>query len=183
MNRIAKSWMLMIVIAGLAAAQGCSAPPALERSQQLQLDAIVQYRDQMALYHQKVRGQLLVQKTAELDQAHAASLAQAADAEGKVPVTVALEKHRKRAELEATFQANLARLDREFNERQVAIDRAIQLGQGSLDLLTNYNRLGSVVRSLFVKDIEAKELVDTYTSTEGSTANAGSPSEPEAGSR
>jgi hypothetical protein len=183
MTRLAKFGLLIVAISGLVLAQGCTAPAAMERSQQLQLDAMVQYRDQMALYHQKVRNQLLAQKTAELDQAHAASLAQAADAEGKVTVAVALEKERKRAALEATFQTNLARLDREFNERQVAIDRAIQLGQGSLQLLTDYSRLGSVVRSLFVKDIETKELVDTYTSTEGSTTDAGSTSEPQDSSR
>jgi hypothetical protein len=180
MTCTARTLTLAIATVGLALAAGCGAPAAMERSQRLQLDAMVQYRDQMALYHQKVRSQLLAQKTAELDQAHAASLAQVADADGKVPVAVALEKYRKRAELEATFQTNVARLDREFGERQEAIGRAIDLAQGTLGLLADYSRLGSVVRSLFVKDIETKELVDAYLIPERSASDAGSPSEPTA---
>jgi hypothetical protein len=175
-------WMLAVAAAGLALAAGCGAPAVVERSQRLQLDALVQYRDQMAAYHERVKDQLLAQKTAELDQAHAASLAQAADVQGNVSVTVALEKHRKRAALEAEFRTNLARLDREFQERQVAAGRAIQLAQGTLSLLTEYGRLGSVVRSLFVREIDGEQLVNTYE-TERSVSDAGSTSQPENGGR
>jgi len=174
---------LCLLTAALAATfAGCGAPATVERSQRLQLEAMTQYRDEMAAYHAKVREQLLVDKLAELDQAHAASLAQAADAEGRVPVTVAMEKCHKRAAVESAFRANLARLDGEFAQRQAAATRAIDLGRETLDLLGDYTRLGTLVRSLFVRDVEAQQMIGTYE-TERSLDHAGSPSEPETGSR
>jgi hypothetical protein len=177
MNLLARSAVITLV-ALLAA--GCGAPAAVERSQRLQLEAMVQYRDQMAAYHGKVATQLLADKLAELDQAHAASLAQAADADGRVPVAVALEKHQKRATLEATFRANLARLDEEFAQRQAAIGRAIDLAQDTLGLLADYSRLGELLRSLFVREVEARQTIENYE-TERSKDHAGSANEPEAG--
>ena len=182
MNRITRLGLWIIALAAVAASTGCSLPPALERSQQLQLNAMTQYRDEMAAYHEKVKAQFLSEKLAELDAALVASLAQAADAQGHVPASVALEKQQKRADLEKTFRANLDKLDSEFRMRQDSIGRAIQLGQGTLNILTDYNRFGSVVRSLFVRDVDTQQLVTAYE-TEGSTSNAGSTSQSQASSR
>jgi hypothetical protein len=51
-----------------------------------------------------------------------------------------------------------------------------------VDLVSDYNRLGVLIRSLFVREIDAAEKVQNYE-TERSVSNAGSPSEPEASSR
>ena len=169
------------LLVSLIAVAGCGTPAALERSEQLQLAAMVQYRDEMAAYHEKIKVQLAADKREELDTALAASLAQAADAEGHVPVVAALEKVQKRLALEDQFRANLARLDGEFAQRQAAIGRAIDLAQSTLGLIGDYSRLGSLVRSLFVREIETKQLVTTYE-TEGSQNNVGSPSQPDASS-
>ena len=49
-------------------------PAALERSEQLQLAAMTQYRDEMAAYHAKVAAQLAAEKRSQLDAALAAYL-------------------------------------------------------------------------------------------------------------
>jgi hypothetical protein len=170
------------MLAAAAVFTGCSAPAALERSQRLQLSAMTQYRDEMASYHEKVKTQLETDKRRELDAALAASLAQAADANGRVDAAAALEKVRKRLDLEEEFRTNLVRLDGEFRQRQVAIERAIELARDTVDLVADYNRLGVLIRSLFVREIDAAEKVQNYE-TERSPTDAGSPSEPEAGSR
>jgi hypothetical protein len=177
--RIAKSVVLAALAAALAATAGCGAPAAVERSQQLQLEAMVQYRDEMAAYHEKAKARLLADNRGELDTALAASLAQAADAEGRVPLAAAVEKVQKRLALEDEFRASLARLDGEFAQRQAAIGRAIELARDTLDLLADYSRLGTLVKSLFVREIEAQGAVTAYE-TERSQTNAGSPSEPQA---
>lgn len=182
MTRFTKTLVSAVLLATVATVAGCGTPAALERSQKLQLDAMVQYRDQMASYHEKVKGQLLADKQRELDTALAASLAQSADAEGRVPVATALEKARKRTALEEAFRGNLARLDGEFGQRQVAIGRAIDLAQGTLGLISDYSRLGALLRSLFVREIEGEQIIGTYEK-EGSVTNAGSTSEPEASGR
>ncbi|MCX5683489.1 MAG: hypothetical protein NT049_07385, partial [Planctomycetota bacterium] len=110
------------------------------------------------------------------------SLAQAADGEGRVDVAAAVEKVRKRLDLEQEFRTNLVRLDGEFNQRQVAIGRAIDLARDTLALVADYNRLGVLIRSLFVREIDAAEKVQNYE-TERSPTHAGSTSEPEADSR
>jgi hypothetical protein len=182
MNTSPKIYILVAALLAGVAAAGCGTPAAIERSQQLQLAAMVQYRDEMAAYHEKVKAQLAADKRHELDLALAASLTQSADAEGRVTAAVAAEKVAKRLALEDEFRANLARLDSQFAERQAAIGRAIDLAHGTLDLLANYGRLGTLVRSLFVREAETQEIVKTYE-TERSTSNAGSPSEPETGGR
>jgi hypothetical protein len=136
----------------------------------------------MAAYHEKLKAQLLADKIADLDEALVASLAQLANAQGQVPASVALEKQKKRADLEKTFRANLDRLDAQFRLRQDSIERAIALGQGTLRVLADYNRFGSVVRSLFVRDVDTQQLITDYQ-TERSASNAGSTSQPQAGSR
>jgi len=182
MTHAAKSFWLVLVLGTLAIFAGCSAPAALERSQSLQLGAMTQYRNEMASYHEKVKAQLEADKRRELDTALAASLAQAADGEGRVDVAAALEKVRKRLDLEQEFRTNIVRLDSEFRQRQTAIGRAIDLARDTLGLVSDYNRLGVLIRSLFVREIDAVEKVQNYE-TERSPTNAGSPSEPEAGSR
>jgi hypothetical protein len=162
-----------------ALAAGCNVPDAIQRSQRLQLDAMVQYRTEMAAYHEKVKTRLVADKRRELDVALAASLAQAADAAGKVPVAVVTEKVSKRQSLEQEFLANVARLDGEFAQRQAAIDRAIDLAKGSLALINNYSQLGAAVKNLFVREVESTNLVNQYES-EGSTDNAGTTGEPQA---
>jgi hypothetical protein len=171
----------LIAAAGLfaLAAAGCGTPDALQRSQRLQLDAMVQYRTEMAAYHEKVKTRLVADKRRELDAALTASLTQAADAAGKVAVTVVADKVGKRQSLEQEFLANLARLDGEFQQRQAAIDRAIDLARGSLALINNYSQLGTAVRNLFVREVESTTLVNQYE-LEGSPNNAGSPVEPSA---
>jgi hypothetical protein len=177
-----KSFWLVLILAASAIPAGCTGPAALERSQSLQLGAMTQYRDEMASYHEKVKAQLEADKRRELDAALAASLAQAADGEGHVDVAAAVEKVRKRLDLEQEFRTNLVRLDSEFRQRQVAIGRAIDLARDTLGLVADYNRLGVLIRSLFVREIDAAEKVQNYE-TERSPTNAGSTSEPEAGSR
>ena len=172
---------LALALLAAVAVAGCGAPAAVQRSQELQLAAMVQYRDEMAAYHEKVKAQLADEKRRELDGALAASLAQAADAEGRVPLAAATEKVAKRLGLEDEFRRNLARLDGQFAQRQADIGRAIGLARGTLDLLTQYGRLASLVRSLFVRETEAQDVVNTYE-TERSVSNAGSPGEPEASS-
>jgi hypothetical protein len=181
-NYAARSLWLVLMLATSAILAGCSGPAALERSQSLQLSAMTQYRDEMASYHEKVKAQLEADKRRELDAALAASLAQAADGEGRVDVAAAVEKVRKRLDLEQEFRTNLVRLDNEFRQRQVAVGRAIDLARDTLGLVSDYNRLGVLIRSLFVREIDAAEKVQNYE-IERSPANAGSPSEPEAGSR
>ena len=182
MTHAAKSFWLVLVLGASAILAGCSAPAALERSQRLQLSAMTQYRDEMASYHEKVKTQLEADKRRELDAALAASLAQAADANGRIDTAAALEKIRKRLDLEEEFRTNLVRLDSEFRQRQAAIERAIELARDTVDLVSDYNRLGVLIRSLFVREIDAAEKVQNYE-TERSPTDAGSPSEPEAGSR
>jgi hypothetical protein len=171
-----------LVAAAILCPAGCTVPAAVERSQRLQLEAVVQYRDEMAAYHEKVKARLAEDKRAELDAALAASLAQAADAEGRVGTAAALEKVRKRLELEDQFRASLAHLDGEFQQRQAAVDRAIDLARGTLDLLADYSRLGTLIRSLFTREVEAREILQNYE-TERSPSHAGSPSEPETDGR
>jgi hypothetical protein len=182
MRRARRLAWLAVPLIGLALAAGCSTPAALARSQTLQMEAMTQYRDAMAAYHEKVKAQMLADKMAELDQALGASLAQAADAEGRVPVAVALEKHQKRAELEKTFRANVDRLDGQFRRRQEGLDRAIDLAQNTLGLMKEYDRLGSLVRSLLVREIDGEDLVTAYE-IEGSQDHAGSTSESETSGR
>jgi hypothetical protein len=182
MNRITKLGLFIITLVAAAACTGCSLPPALERSQQLQLDAMMQYRDEMASSHEKVRAQMLSEKLADLDAALAASMAQATNAQGQVPATVALARHEKRADLEKTYRANLDRLDAQFRMRQDNIDRAIQLGQATLRVLSDYNRFGSVVRSLFVRDVDTQQLLSEYLN-ERSSSHGGSTDEPQTSSR
>ena len=171
--------MFAIVMAALPAvlAAGCAAPEPLLRSQQLQVAAMMQYRDEMAAYHGKVAAQLAAEKRNQLDAALAASLAQAADAEGRVPLPAAVEKLSKRLALEDEFRAGLARLDGEFAQRQEAIGRAIELGEETLQLMTEYGRLAALLRSLFVRELDAADLVQTYQQ-ERSVDNAGSTEKP-----
>jgi len=164
------------------AAAGCGVPAALERSQELQRAAMVQYRDEMAAYHEKVTAQLAAEKRAQLDAALAASLTQAADAEGRLDVATAVETFAKRIALEDEYRAALARLDGQFAQRQAAIGRAIELAGDTLDLVAEYGRLASLLRSLFVRETEAHRAIEDYE-TERSSNHAGSPSQPEAGGR
>ena len=173
---LAAATLLVLAVAG------CGTPPALERSQRLQLAAMVQYRDEMASYHGKVTAQLAEEKRAQLDAALAASLAQSADAEGQVAVATAIERFAKRVALEDEYRAALARLDEEFAQRQTAIGRAIELAEDTLDLVTEYGRLASLLRNLFVRETEASRALEDYE-TERSSNNAGSGSKPEAHGR
>ena len=182
MTHATRSSWLTLLLAASAILAGCSAPAALERSQRLQLAAMTQYRDEMASYHEKVKAQLEADKRRELNAALAASMTQAADANGRVDAKAALDKVRKRLDLEEEFRTNLIRLDSEFRQRQAAIERAIELARDTVDLVADYNRLGVLIRSLFVREIDAAEKVQNYE-TERSPTDAGSPSEPEAGSR
>jgi len=158
---------------------GC-APQALEQCQRFQLAAMRQYRDEMAAYHEKVSIHLAAEKRAQLDAALGASLAQAADDQDRVPLAAVIEKVQKRAALEDEFRANLARLDGEFAERQAVMDRAITLAEETLDLVSAYARLSVLVRSLFVREPEAEQLLRDYH-VQRSQDNAGSGSESEAG--
>lgn len=182
MSPIQRITLVLLAAVVLALAAGCGAPAAVQKSQELQLAAMVQYRDEMAAYHEKVKTQLAAEKHGQLDAALAASLAQAADADGRVPVAAALEKTAKRLALEEEFRTKLARLDGEFDQRQAAIGRAIDLARDTAALIAEYGRLAALVRSLFVRETEADALVNTYQ-IERSTSHAGSTDEPEAGGR
>lgn len=173
--------MLAVGLAAMALTGGC-APAAIERSQRLQVAAMVQYRDEMAAYHEKTRSRFLTDKQRELDAALEASLHQSADGDSRVTVAVAMEKLQKRERLEQTFRENLRGLDDQFAQRRAAISRAIELGRATLGLLEDYSRLGALVRSLFVREIEADQLVGSY-GDERTDSHAGSGSEPEAGGR
>ena len=168
--------VLAVAVAVLAA--GCS-PAAVQRSQQLQLAAMVQYRSEMAAYHERVKAQFETDKQRELNEALEASLRQNADAKGHVPVATAMEKVKKRQAKETEFHANLARLDQQFAERQAAIGRAIDLAQQTLGIIQDYSRLGSLVRSLFVREAEASQILGNFDK-EGSVTDAGSGNEPQA---
>jgi len=161
----------------LVLAAGCGVPDAIQRSQSLQLAAMQQYREQMQAYHDKVTAHLAEEKRAQLDAALAASLRQAADADGRVTVDAAVEKTAKRLALAEEFRAELARLDGEFAERQAAIGRAIDLAEETLDLAASYGRLATLVRNLFVRDAEARQTLADYE-TERSPTDAGSRNEP-----
>jgi hypothetical protein len=182
MNRASVLCTLAAATLLALAVTGCGAPAALERSQQLQLAAMVQYRDEMAAYHEKVTAQLAEEKRAQLDAALAASLTQSADVEGRIDVATAVETLAKRIALEDEYRAALARLDSEFAQRQAAIGRAIELAEDTLDLVTEYGRLASLLRNLFVREAEARRTIDVYQ-TERSSSDAGSPSQPETGGR
>lgn len=145
-----------------AAALGCGMPSAVERSQRLQLTAMVQYRDQMASYHEKMKALLMAEKRSQLDTALSASLAQSADGEGRVALSTIAEKVAKRLALEDDFRASLARLDGEFDQRQAAVGRAIDLANDTLDLLADYNRLSASLRNLFVRETKAEEIINAY---------------------
>ena len=175
MNRTTPVLALVAALAACAAA-GCAAP-ALKESQRLQLAAMKQHRAEMQVYHERVQDHLLREKRAALETALEASLAQSADDEGRVDVATALEKVRKRDTLEEEFRANLGRLDAQFAERQESIGRAIDLAEGSLALLEDYSRLGALVRSLFVRELEARNLVTAYE-TERSANHGERASEP-----
>ena len=172
------SGTLAVGLAAMVLAGGC-APAAIERSQRLQVAAMVQYRDEMVAYHEQMRSRLLADKQRELGAALEASLRQSADGDGRVTVAVAMEKLQKREQLEQTFRENLEGLDGQFAQRQAAIGRAIELGRATLGLIEDYSRLGILVRSLFVREVEAKELVGAYDN-ERTQNHAGSGDEPEA---
>ncbi len=166
--------MILALAAALAPlAGGCGVPEAIQRSQALQLEAMQQYRDQVQAYHDKVTGHLAEEKRAQLDAALAASLRQAADADGRVTLDAAIEKTAKRLALEEAFRAELARLDGEFGQRQAAIGRAINLAEDTLDLAASYGRLATLLRNLFVRDAEAVQTLTDYE-TERSRTDAGS---------
>ena len=152
---------IALILLGLAGA-GCGTPAALQQSQRLQLDAMIQYRDEMAAYHQKMTDHLAGETRAQLDAALAASLQQAADADGRLAVEAALEKAAKRLALEDAFRTERARLDGEFAQRQAAIGRAIDLAQDTLGLIAEYGRLGELARNLFVREREAQQLLTQY---------------------
>jgi len=97
-----------------------------------------------------------------------------------VAVATAVEKLQNREQLEEAFRENLRGLDGQFAQRQAAINRAITLGQSTLGLLEDYSRLGTLMRSLFTREIEAKEIVGTYDN-ERTETDAGSGSESETG--
>jgi hypothetical protein len=176
-----RTWTVgwLLAAAALSAAAGC-APQVLQRSQQIQLEAMRQYRDEMAAYHAKAGAQLLAEKRSRLDEAIEASLSQAADAEGRVALAAVMERVRKRAALEDEVRANLARLDDEFQARQAAFGRAIQLGEETLDLVAEYGRLAALLRSLFVREPEAERAITEYAA-QRSGSDAGSRSEVETG--
>lgn len=182
MNRSITFCVLAVAVLTGLALSGCGVPRALEQSQQLQLAAMAQYRDEMAAYHEKVTTQLAAEKRAQLDAALAASLRQSADPEGRIAVEAAAEKIAKRIALEDEFRDGLARLDSEFAQRQEAIGRAIELAGDTLDLVAEYGRLAALLRSLFVREVEARNAVATYE-TERSLNHAGSRNEPEASRR
>ena len=167
----------VLAVALLVLAAGCGVPDAIERSQSLQLAAMQQYRAEMQAYHEKVAGHLAEEKRAQLDAALAASLRQAADADGRVSLEATLEKTAKRLAMEEAFRAELVRLDGEFAQRQAAIGRAIDLAEETLDLAASYGRLTTLVRNLFVRDAEARQTLADYES-ERSPTDAGSRSQP-----
>ena len=168
---VASLTLLATVLLPLAG--GCGVPDAIRRSQQLQLAAMEQYRDEMQAYHAKATAQLTAQKRAELDAALAVSLGQAADADGRVALADALAKTAKRLALEEAFRAEVARLDGQFAQRQAAIGRAIDLARDTLDLAASYGRLWAIVTNLFVRDAEARQMLADYQ-TERNSADAGS---------
>ena len=171
MIRIAHVLSLAVVLAALAA--GCGVPDAIQRSQQLQLEAMEQYRDEMQAYHEKATAHLAAEKRAQLDAALAASLGQAADADGRVTVAAALQKTTKRLALEDAFRAEVTRLDGEFAQRQEAIGRAIELARDTLGLAASYGQLWSIVTNLFVRDAETRQILADFE-TERSSTDAGS---------
>jgi hypothetical protein len=170
---------MLAAAAAIGAAAGC-APEVLQRSQQLQLAAMRQYRDEMAAYHAKASAQLLAEKRSRLDEAIEASLSQAADSEGRVALAAVMERVRKRAALEDEVRANLARLDGQFLQRQAAFGRAIELGEEALDLVAEYGRLAALVRGLFVREPEAERVISKYAALR-SESDGGSRSEVETG--
>ncbi len=147
----------LVLAASLA---GC-ASPAVTESQRVQMAALAQYRAEMAAYHEKVRAHLEAEKRERLASALEASLARAADDAGRVPLEAVLEKVRKRDALAADFHSNLVRLDAEFAERQALAERALVLGRETLSLMESWSRLGTLLRSLFVRELEAQALVQT----------------------
>jgi len=161
-----------LAVALLLPAAGCTVPDTLQRSQALQLAAMEQYRDEMQTYHEKVTAHLSAEKRSALDAALAASLRQAADADGRLTVETAVEKTAKRLAMEDAFRAELGRLDGEFAQRQAAIGRAIDLAEDTLNLAASYGRLVTLIRNLFVRDAEAHEALADYE-TERSPTHAG----------
>ncbi len=154
--------------AALALAAGCVSKAALS-SQRLQLAAMEQYRDEMDAYHAKVRAHLLEEKRAQLDAAMEQSLAQAAGPEGRVPLEAALEKARRRRDLEDAFRASLGDLDGQFAERQAAFERAVELADETLGLMESYGRLWSAARELAVREPEIEAALDAYESERSHT--------------
>ena len=179
MSRLLRIGAVVALFSALLSVSGC-APQALEQCQRLQLAAMRQYRDEMAAYHAKASAQLLAEKRARLDVAVEASLSQAADGEGRVPLATVMEKVRKRATLEDEVRANLAHLDAEFGQRQAAFGRAIELGEETLDLVAEYGRLAALVRGLFVREPEAEQAMGEYAA-QRSESDGGSGSEIETG--
>jgi hypothetical protein len=175
MSRVLRIGVVAGLFSALLSVSGC-APQALEQCQRLQLAAMRQYRDEMAAYHAKASAKLLAEKRSRLDVAIEASLSQAADGEGRVPLTTVMEKVRKRAGLEDEVRANVARLDAEFGRRQAAFGRAITLGEETLDLVAEYGRLAALVRGLFVREPEAEQAMDEYAA-QRSESDGGSGSE------
>jgi len=175
MSRLLRIGAVVALFSALLSVSGC-APQALEQCQRLQLAAMRQYRDEMAAYHAKASAQLLAEKRARLDVAVEASLSQAADGEGRVPLATVMEKVRKRATLEDEVRANLAHLDAEFGQRQAAFGRAIELGEETLDLVAEYGRLAALVRGLFVREPEAEQAMGEYAA-QRSESDGGSGSE------
>jgi hypothetical protein len=161
----------VLCAAALALAGGCVSKAGLA-SQRLQLAAMEQYRDEMDAYHGKVRSHLLSEKRSRLDTALEQSLAQAADESGRVALETALEKARRRRDLEDAFRANLAALDGQFEARQEAFERAVDLAEETLGLMESYDRLRSMTRDLVVREPEIEALLEAYE-TERSERDAG----------
>ncbi len=148
------------LVAALCLAAGGCVPRACVESQRRQLAAWVQYRDEMAAYHGKVRDHLVAEKEAELDTALAATLTQGADDEGRVALAdVAASLEARRAKGRA-FAESVGRLDAQFGERQALAGRAIALARATLDVMETYARLPAALRNLFVREVEADALLD-----------------------
>jgi len=152
--------VLAVLLTGCFA--GCAAE-VHQRSQDLQLAAVIQYSVEMKQYHGIVTDFIRTQKETELDAALQASLAMNADATGNVPIAKAMERVQAWKQKRADFAANMARFDSQFQERQNMAARIIRLGEKTSEVLNSYTWLETWLRGLVVREPEIAALTRTAT--------------------
>jgi len=127
---------------------GCGG--AFQDSQNVQVLAMGQFRDEMIAFETKALEQIRKDKAQAIDLAWRWDLAEATK-DGLVPLKVVQAKDVERKGLVAKGEADLKSLDSDFKLRIQLIDRAIALGGYSLEAMAQWTRAGKALQGIFIR--------------------------------